>query len=226
MRDRANGGYSEKLPAPDLRLQNPHMHLLEACHAMYEVDPDGGHLARAGEIKTLFDTHFTDSPDGLLGEYFSHDWSPASGDHHDVIEPGHQFEWVWLLHRHAMLTGEPFSPAAQRLYDFGITTLDDEGRAIQTVRRDGTPVDRSRRTWPQTEALKAHLAMLERTGEEFHADAAIASFDLLMDEYLTPEGGWIDNYDGEGQVLAKDMPASTGYHVVLALAELIRVAEA
>ena len=44
-----------------------------------------------------------------------------------------------------------------------------------------------------------------------------------MDEYLTPEGGWIDRYDADGLPVATTIPASTGYHVVLALTELIRV---
>ena len=47
-----------------------------------------------------------------------------------------------------------------------------------------------------------------------------------MDEFLTEDGGWIDHFAADGAVIAKDMPASTGYHVVLALAELIRVMNA
>ena len=34
---------------------------------------------------------------------------------------------------------------------------------------------------------------------------------------------WIDRFDADGQVATEVMPASTGYHVVLAFAELIRV---
>ena len=44
-----------------------------------------------------------------------------------------------------------------------------------------------------------------------------------MDEYLTPEGGWIDHYDADGQVLARDMPASTLYHIMLAFTVLMAV---
>ena len=47
-----------------------------------------------------------------------------------------------------------------------------------------------------------------------------------MDEFLTVDGGWIDHYGADGEVIASDMPASTGYHVVLAFAELIRVMKA
>ena len=222
MKDAQHGGYAERLPRPDQRLQNPHMHLFEACLALDKADPTGNHMARAAEIFGLFQTKFTNDPSGLLGERFKSDWSPETGDAHDVIEPGHQFEWVWLLHTYAKRTRSEPIQAMQQLYDFACGTLDEEGRAMMEVRRDGAPVDASRRTWSQTEALKAHLAMAER-GDGYAAARAIMSFDVLMDEYLTPEGGWIDHFDHDGQVIAKDIPASTGYHVALAFDELIRL---
>ena len=226
VRDRVHGGYAETLPAPQVRLQNPHMHLLEACLALHRADPDGGHLARASEIVDLFETRFTAGEGGLLGERFRPDWSLPEGNDAAIIEPGHQFEWVWLLHTWSRLAGRPLPEAAQRLYAFSVSTLDEAGRACQEVTRAGAPHDASRRTWPQTEALKAHLAMLEQRGDQRHAAAACRSFDVLMDEYLTEDGGWIDHFAADGSILAKDMPASTGYHVVLAFAELIRVMDA
>ena len=222
MRDTARGGYAEKLPAPEQRLQNPHMHLLEACLSLDAVNPGASHMERANEILGLFSEKLTASPDGLLGEYFKRDWSAETGDAHNHVEPGHQFEWVWLMHMHARRNNSAPLEAMDHLYKFGCQTLDEEGRAMMSVTREGKPVDATRRTWSQTEALKAHLAMAER-GDGDAAARAIMSFDVLMDEYLTPEGGWIDHYDADGQVIAKDMPASTGYHVALAFDELIRL---
>lgn len=225
-RDTVHGGYAESLPRPAQRQQNPHMHLLEACLAMDAAEPGGKHLARAEEIIDLFETRFTSGENGLLGEFFAPGWAPLPGDASRIVEPGHQFEWVWLLHAYARRAGQPVSAAAERLYSFALTTLDAEGRAIQTAARGGAPVDASRRTWPQTEALKAHLAMFEARQDEKFAAAACRSFDILMDEYLTEDGGWIDHYGADGAVLAATMPASTGYHVVLAFAELLRVMNA
>ncbi|HPF23511.1 MAG TPA: AGE family epimerase/isomerase [Hyphomonas sp.] len=218
-----DGGYFETLPPAAKRYQNPHMHLLEACLSLHRAQPEASHLERAAEILDLFDRSFTAGPGGLLGETFAPGWKEPDGDAARIVEPGHQFEWVWLLHAHARLTKTPVSPAAERLYSFSASTLDEAGRAVQEVTREGAIVDGSRRTWPQTEALKAHLALFEATGEERYATAACRSFDVLMDEYLTPEGGWIDHYDATGKPLSQTMPASTGYHVVLAFAELIRV---
>ncbi|RIJ17954.1 hypothetical protein D1227_02475 [Henriciella mobilis] len=222
--DTAHGGYAEMLPRGSQRLQNPHMHLLEACHALHAAEPEGAHLKRAGAIVDLFASKMLDPDTHTLGEYFRPDWSAETGEAHDVVEPGHQFEWVWLLQRHAALTGEDLNPAMVHLYDFGLRTLDEEGRAFTGAKRDGSVCDHSRRTWMQTEALKAHLAMLELDrDDEAHDRRAVQCFDVLMDEYLTPEGGWIDKFDEDGHVATESMPASTGYHVVLAFDELIRV---
>ncbi len=225
-RDHQHGGYHEALPAPAERLQNPHMHLLEACLSLHRVDPAGGHLGRAGEIIGLFETRFTAGPGGLLGERFLPDWSGPAPGAEDSVEPGHQFEWVWLLHAYARAAGQPVSDQAERLYAFACSTLDASGRAVMDVARSGAIRDGSRRTWVQTEALKAHLALFEATGAARFAAAASQSFDLLMDDYLTPEGGWIDHIDAAGLPVATKMPASTGYHVVLALSELLRLADA
>ncbi|MDP1554068.1 MAG: AGE family epimerase/isomerase [Hyphomonas sp.] len=225
-RDTARGGYAEVLPAPSVRLQNPHMHLLEACLALHRAEHSADHLARAAEIIDLFETRFTAGESGLLGEKFQADWSMPTGEAAEIVEPGHQFEWVWLLHTWSRLANKPLPDAATRLYGFGLSTLDEAGRACQEVTRHGIAHDASRRTWPQTEALKAHLAMFEQRGDDRFAAAACRSFDVLMDEFLTEDGGWIDHFAADGSVLARDMPASTGYHVVLALAELIRVMDA
>lgn len=218
-----DGGYHETLPPGAKRHQNPHMHLLEACLALHGEDPEGGHLLRASEIIDLFERFFTAGPGGLLGEHFAQGWLASGGRDADIVEPGHQFEWVWLLHAHARAGNTAISLSAERLYTFACSTLDAGGRAVQEVTREGAISDGSRRTWPQTEALKAHLAMFEASGEERFAAAACTSFDVLMDEYLTPEGGWIDHYDATGKPMSHQIPASTGYHVVLAFAELMRI---
>jgi mannose/cellobiose epimerase-like protein (N-acyl-D-glucosamine 2-epimerase family) len=202
------------------------MHLLEACLALHAAQPEGGHLARASELINLFETRFTAGEGGLLGETFKPDWSLPDGPEADIVEPGHQFEWVWLLHTWSRLAQKDLPDAAARLYAFAVSTLDDAGRACQSVTRAGAPQDSSRRTWPQTEALKAHIAMYEQTGETRFAMAACRCFDVLMDEFLTEDGGWTDHFAADGSVRSNNMPASTGYHVVLALAELVRVMDA
>ncbi|MEO1641980.1 MAG: AGE family epimerase/isomerase [Pseudomonadota bacterium] len=221
--DTENGGYAETIPRPAYRDQNPHMHMLEACHSLFHATGETKHLERGEEIVRLFETRMTDHPSGTLCERFALDWSPLEAASDDVIEPGHQFEWVWLLGRHATLSGGKVSPTLRPLYDTASATLDGAGRVLHRVRRDGTPVDASRRTWQQTDALKAHLTLFELTGEVFYVERAITSYNILMGEFLTPQGGWIDQFDADGAPMVDSMTAATGYHVVLAFRELMRV---
>ena len=216
-----SGGYDEMLPRGPYRLQNPHMHLFEACLEAFAATGDQGHLTRAGGLAQLCLERFIDPETGTLGEAFiPSDWSIPDGEAGEIVEPGHQFEWVWLFERYVRLSGTELPPQAHRLYAFACETLEETGRAVQSVTRRGIPHDTSARTWPQTEALKAHLTMM-RAGDEAAAERAARSFDLLMDTYLTGQGGWRDHFAADGTLLATTMPASTGYHVIVAFLDLI-----
>src|SRR3546814_19321730 len=83
------------------------MHLFEALLALHEATGDAGWLEKALRIRDLLRDRFTSPRDGGLGEYFTPDWRPDPGDAGRVREPGHHFEWVWLLHRHGSLSGAP-----------------------------------------------------------------------------------------------------------------------
>ena len=53
-------------------------------------------------------------------EFFAADWLQAIGAPGRLREPGHQFEWVWLLCEYYRLSrDESVIPYAQRLFDFG-----------------------------------------------------------------------------------------------------------
>ncbi|MHA4875565.1 AGE family epimerase/isomerase, partial [Enterococcus faecium] len=73
-----------------------------------------------------------------------------------AIEPGHQFEWAWLLHQAGRLVGADVAAPARRLYDFA--TRHGALPVIDAVGEDGAARQASTRLWPQTEAIKAHLA--------------------------------------------------------------------
>jgi N-acylglucosamine 2-epimerase/mannose-6-phosphate isomerase len=98
------------------------------------------------------------------------------------------------------------------------------GIAFQVVRDDGVPLDRSSRTWPNTERIKGHLALFEAAGRD-PRPAVSSSARLLLDHYLATEvpGLWMDHFDADGRAIAANVPASTLYHVFLAFAEVLRL---
>ena len=78
--------------------QNPLMHLLEAYLALERAAPaaDGSRAPRRSS--TCSSRGCSIARRGVLLEHFAEDWSahPESALA-DVVEPGHHFEWVWLL---------------------------------------------------------------------------------------------------------------------------------
>jgi mannose-6-phosphate isomerase len=209
--DRFAGGYTEAVPPRLPRRQNTHMHLLEAFLALYEATGDRAYLTRADAILLLLKTKFID-PNGFLLEYFDADLMPLEGPR-NWMEPGHHFEWVWLLHEYARLSGAPLDPAAHRLFDVAVQYgLDAEGFAVAKIGTGREVVDRKKMLWAQTEMLKAHLAHGERI------DPILAN----IARFLLPAGIWYEALDKIGAPLRNRMPASTFYHLTGAFTELSR----
>lgn len=219
-------GFLHARPPAGWRLQNPHMHLLEAALALFEACGHARFAELAEEVGALFERHFFDADTGTLGEVYTEELARAPGEPGRVTEPGHHFEWAWLLAARQRLLGVPGSEAAGRLVAFA------ERHGVHPVTRmtynrardDGLPLDRGSRTWPNTERLKGHVALFELQG----LDPRVALVDVtrvLLDRYLAhrPGGTWQDHFDGDGAPIATTIPAATFYHLFLAFSELLRL---
>jgi mannose/cellobiose epimerase-like protein (N-acyl-D-glucosamine 2-epimerase family) len=222
-----DGASEDWQPHTALRRQNPHMHLLEALLAWHAATGEERWLNEARALVRLFETRFFDPATGTLGEFFGPDWRahPAQGH---VVEPGHHFEWVWLLHRWRAQSGEAggetgMAAAAEALYATALRHgFDPEHGGIHDqIHRTGAPLATTRRIWPLTEAIKAHLARIE-AGEAVAAGEPGRSIDALFATFLRP-GGWIETCTREGAPTRTELPGSTPYHVFLAAAETARV---
>jgi mannose/cellobiose epimerase-like protein (N-acyl-D-glucosamine 2-epimerase family) len=221
-------GFWHELPPTGWRQQNPHMHLTEACLAAYEATGEARFADLAKEVVGVFTSHFFDTKSQTLAEYFTEDLARAPGDEGRIIEPGHQFEWSWILNSCRKQFGMKLEPQIRALAGFAEAHGVDPASKItfNTVRDDGQPIDRASRTWPNTERIKAAIALHELDGVD--PSAAIAtSAALLFDRYLgrTLPATWIDVVDADGKPVPGNAPASTLYHVFLAFAEVLRVGD-
>jgi mannose-6-phosphate isomerase len=228
MADPVNGGFVEGLPAALPRRSDPHMHLLEACLEWTAATGEARFLDTARQMVGLFKARFFDPQTGTLGEYFNADLTPADGSGGQVMAPGHHFEWSWLLDW-AERSGTPSARAeGDVLYDMAMRHgLDAGGLAIDECDRSGRQVRKSRRAWPQTELIKAHLTQAQR-GVAGKAEAAAKVTTDFLDSYLATDipGLWMDQYDEAGRGVTDAAPASTLYHVVVAFREMMLFAQA
>ena len=203
---------------------NAHMHLLEACLGWEAAGGDAGWTALADRIVDLTLTKFIDAEGGFLREFFGRDWAPAAGEDGRLVEPGHQFEWAWLLARVGRSRGRADATrAAQRLYAAGRKGVSERPMiAIDALNDDGTVRSHRARLWPQTEWLKASLILAETAADgerqQLMDDAATALRALWL--YLTPDGLWRDKRLPQGGFIDEPAPASSLYHIAAAFGQL------
>ena len=221
-------GFEEDNP-PRLPLcSNPHMHLFEACLASEMVDgfDQVAWANLADEIADLAMDHFIDAESGVLREFFDHDWAPFAGDKGRIVEPGHLFEWAWLLLRWAERRGSAEAIVkARRLFDIGEAhgICPNRNVAIMTLLDDLSVADPIARLWPQTEWLKASIRFAALTNgverERYLASAARAAAALRAFLETPVAGLWRDKQKADGSFVEEPAPASSFYHILCAIYE-------
>lgn len=219
-------GFDETPDHPEPLLSNPHMHLFEACQAWSARSAAPRWRALADEIAGLAADHFIDPANGMLREFFDSQWRPVAGPAGRIVEPGHQYEWAWLLIRWAGFKGEAAPATALRLIDIGEAFGVDAARAaaVNSLLDDGSVHDAGARLWPQTERLKAACAAASMTGVHAYWRQALEAADCML-RYLDTQtpGLWRDKMRLDGSFIDEPAPASSLYHIVAAIAELDRV---
>ncbi len=200
------------------------MHLFEAFIALHEASGAPEHLTRAQRLFSLAIERFYAPDIGVLREYFDENWRPAPGEAGQIFEPGHLFEWSWLIDRYARLTATPPHSAAARLREHAEAhgVARESGAIYAECLIGGGVRDTTSRLWTHTERIKANVAAWERTHAPQAAEAAAEAFDTLMRYCETPMPGlWLDRMDSEGHLIDEPAPASSFYHIIVALAELM-----
>ena len=219
-------GFESGVPASLPLQSNPHMHLFEASLAGCEMSSENSSWKPlADEIAELALTKFIDPTSGALREFFDSSWSPAPGIEGRIVEPGHQFEWAWLLLRWGGAKNARARAAALKLIDIGERHGVRNGLATNSLLDDFSPHDAGARLWPQTERLQAAASAARLTGEAKYFSMAVAAADGLMRYLDTPIPGlWRVRIDAEGRVVDEPAPASSFYHLVAAIAEISALA--
>jgi mannose/cellobiose epimerase-like protein (N-acyl-D-glucosamine 2-epimerase family) len=182
-------------------LQNPLMHLAEAFLATLAVREDLATQAELAQLVTAMQARFIEPEHGVMLE-------KPRGAVDNWFEPGHQFEWFFLLESSPLLRDSPLHGSLTRAFDYSEQVgVDPQTGAVKAMLEvDGSVRDGTQRIWAQAEYLRA-LA-LRPDSETLLARQLIA----LQQRFLHP-AGWNECLDDQGQISRSDMPSTTPYHL-------------
>lgn len=220
-----SGGFLEGLPAQLPRRQNPHMHLFEACIAWIPYDRTGTFRRLCVEASELLLDRFLVSENGAILEYYNDDWSQPPGELNGCVEPGHLYEWYWLLSSFEEATGTHVA-AKERIYEyadrFGYNW--ETGLLFGEISTDGRARKASVRLWPHTERVRAELQYMKR-----HPEAPLSKLKTALDAIwrfldCPIPGLWFERFDAENlRFVVEPAPATSLYHITGAFYALIKL---
>ena len=225
----AAGGYYDGLPQQPILKSNPLMHLLEALLAWVAMGVDGNFRAAALALCGLAATRLVNPANGAVGELFTAGWAPLGAPEARLYEPGHQFEWAYLLLQAEGLLGINARSQAVSLEHFGRTFGIDETRqvALFAVNEAGAATDRRARLWAQTERLRTSLLFATQgLGDAAQSQAAVAGSFSGLQRFLATDmpGLWHEWQREDGGFDLAPSPASSLYHLMTGLEGLVALA--
>lgn len=218
-----NGAIEEAGPHP--RQAGVHMRLLEAALAWEAVSDDPAWAQMTDQI-TGFVRSVLIGFDGFVPERFTASWTPDDGG---PVEPGRQFEWAWLLARVAgRRKNDEIRAQALRLHDLGRAgVMDGRQMVVESLDRAGAVRSSRPRLRPQTERLKAALALSETAADGARAalltDAASAQRAVWL--FLTADGLWRDKMTADGGFIEEPAPAGSLHHLMALLVQIAATAK-
>jgi mannose/cellobiose epimerase-like protein (N-acyl-D-glucosamine 2-epimerase family) len=190
-------------------LQNPLMHLAEAFLATVSVREDLPTQAALAALVAAMQAQFIDPAHGVLLE-------KPLGAVDNWFEPGHQFEWFFLLESSPLLRGSPLHASLSRAFAFAERHgVDPQTGAVKAMLEvNGAVRDGTQRIWAQAEYLRALTLRPD-------SDALLARQLVALQQRFLHPAGWHECLDADGKVSRNDMPSTTPYHLATCYAGLV-----
>lgn len=182
-------------------LQNPLMHLAEGFLATLAVREDPLTQDALLDLANAMQKRFIDPKHGVMME-------KPLGAVDNWFEPGHQFEWYFLLESSDLLRGTPLHTSLNKAFTYAEQKGVDNvtGAVSGMLALDGTVRDGTQRIWAQAEYLRALTLRPD--------SAAVLQRQLLsLQKRFLHDTGWNECLDAKGHVSRRDMPSTTPYHL-------------
>ena len=207
---------------------NPHMHLLEASLS-WEENNLKSHKKLwqklSDEIIELAIRKLIDPKRKILYELFDPNWKLSSNSQEQFIEPGHQYEWAWLIMKWSNLRNNTkYIDIAKELVKNADKYGYDEKRkvCINSLDYNLNYLDKKAKLWPQTERLKALISLENLEKENSLIRHKINESVQTIKHYIkkTESKIWQETINEEGNFTDEPIKASSLYHLVTAIGSL------
>ena len=179
-------------------LQNPLMHLAEAFLAVLAVREDASVRQALLALCDGMFKRFTDPQQRVMME-------KPLGAVDNWYEPGHQFEWYYLLASSPLHTALEYS--FEQTEQRGVDPQSGAVCAMLAPHPQAASRDATQRIWAQAEYLRA-LTLRPESQASLQRQLR-----ALQQHFLHPQG-WHECLDGAGLVSRQDMPSTTPYHLM------------
>lgn len=211
-----------------IRRQNPHMHLLEACLFANAIWEDSGFDKMADDMVGLFYQYIYDARRDALVEFFNDEFTRPHDEKGRYLEPGHYYEWVWLLKKYEVMKGAHPShdSTALKLLNFANRFGWDSlyGGIFDAISDEGRVMTDTKRIWPFCEALKANALMLEHVQNRQGLKDRVADMVKVFNKkYMQERGFWTEWLQRDLTPAADYMPGTTPYHVYFGITETMDI---
>ncbi len=186
--------------------QNPMMHLTEAYLAAAQVAEPARFAQHLRSLAQGISHRFVHAPSQCISE-------ERQGTAGNRLEPGHQFEWLSLVHGSAaVFEGLDLAESLPRAVQWARRRGVDQAGVVAALDESGAVIDDTRRIWAQTE----YLRVLAVQGD---LPALAAGLEVFRKRFLHA-GGWYECLNADGVVTRSDMPSTSPYHLATCLAAM------
>ena len=216
---------------------DPYMHFLEGLLLWEEVINDQKYNKELKKFKDSSDliakiiiSNCLDKQYGYISEEYEPGWSEFRDVSKIRIEPGHQYEWSWLLSKWSNFRNqkEKINKHSLRLLDFAESNgVDKENKlVVNSLNGKFQVINSDSKIWPQCERLKAWSYLLGMSDKinVSQLNNCIISLDNILSYLDEPfRGGWIESKSKDKLFSFEFVKASSLYHIVSALEEVVKL---
>lgn len=205
--------------APDIKLMNTHLHLMEAITTYYQATKDPVARERLIELINIQSNSVVRKTIGACTDKYKRDWTPISSPEFNRVSYGHDIENIWLLIEACNgigINNYPLVDLYRTLFDYSLKYGYDQekGGFYDSGSFNEKAKRREKVWWVQSECIVGALNMYYLTGDAIYLDCFIRTLDWIMKYQIDwTNGEWFASISESGESSgAKSGAWKSAYH--------------